>query len=142
MCTEFFLAFIYFITIFGVNYFIFKLLKNNLENIFFLYKIERLFKLFPLQKKKLFHYLIELEKKIKPISFLSFSHNFLKSEDILIIGQTYKFLLVQLQSFRSLESKVEKNIEQIQIEQEKKKFFSNKNKIYLTLLVSQYLTEK
>jgi hypothetical protein len=46
MCIELLLAIIYFITIFFVNYFLYKLLKNYLSNIFYLSKLKIVFKTF------------------------------------------------------------------------------------------------
>ena len=46
MCIELLLAIIYFITIFIVNYFLYKLNKNYIMNIFYLLKLQNLFKMF------------------------------------------------------------------------------------------------
>jgi hypothetical protein len=46
MCIELILAIIYFITIFFVNYFLYKLLKNYFSNIFYLLKLKIIFKTF------------------------------------------------------------------------------------------------
>ena len=69
MCTELILAFIYFFTIFVINYFILKLLKNNFSNICYLIKIEKIFQYFSLSSKRnIFYYLI-------PIIFSLINHN-------------------------------------------------------------------
>ena len=44
MCTELFLAIIYFSTIFTVNFFLFKLLKTYTKNIIYLLKVQNIFK--------------------------------------------------------------------------------------------------
>ena len=46
MCTEFLLAIVYFVTIFFVNYFLFKLLKTYFKNIFYLLRLKTIFKSF------------------------------------------------------------------------------------------------
>jgi len=47
MCTELFLAIIYFITIFTVNYFLYKLLSVYVINIVYLFKLKNIFSKFP-----------------------------------------------------------------------------------------------
>ena len=94
MCTELVLAFIYFVTIFLVNYFLFKLLKKNLETIFYLLKVEIIFTNFTQKEQKnLFYYLIQFQKKVKNIKMFYLLNGLLNTEDLLIIGHTYKFLL-------------------------------------------------
>ena len=44
MCTELFLAIIYFSTIFTVNFFLFKLLRTYTKRIMYLLKIQNIFK--------------------------------------------------------------------------------------------------
>ena len=43
MCTELILAIIYFLIIFTVNFFLYKLLKNYFKNIFYLKKLQSIF---------------------------------------------------------------------------------------------------
>ena len=94
MCTEFLLAIIYFITIFFVNYFLFKLLKTYFKNIFYLLRLKTIFKSFKTSNNNLVFFLSSLLKKEKKGSALLLGtlHKFSNTEDILIIGNTYKYL--------------------------------------------------
>ena len=93
MCTEFLLAIIYFITIFFVNYFLFKLLKTYFKNIFYLLRLKTIFKSFKTSNNNLVFFLSSLLKKEKKGStLLGTLHKFSNTEDILIIGNTYKYL--------------------------------------------------
>ena len=131
MCTELILAFIYFITIFFVNYFLFKLLKSNLKNISYFLKIENIFKNFNVeQKKNIFYYLICLKKKMFSPKLILFLNQQLKTDDFLVIGSTYKFLADNI----DLDIQNQTLLKQ---SEQKKLFFSNK--LYLNLLKDQYL---
>jgi hypothetical protein len=131
MCTELILAFIYFITIFFVNYFLFKLLKSNLANIFYFLKNKNILKNFNVeQKKNIFYYLICLMRKMFSTKLIQFLNQQLKTDDFLVIGSTYKFLLDNI----DLDIQNQTLLKQ---SEQKKLFFSNK--LYLNLLKDQYL---
>ena len=92
MCTEFFLAIIYFVTIFFVNYFLFKLLKTYFKNIFYLLRLRIIFKFFKKSNNNLVYYLSSFLKKEDNSLLLVNLHRFSKTKDILVIGNTYKYL--------------------------------------------------
>jgi hypothetical protein len=93
MCTELVLATLYFLTIFVVNVFLYKLVRVYLKNIFSLIQLTNIFKKFD-------------RRFIKPIAiFYFYSKNefqnpnlfrtlerFSESEDLLIIGKTYNYV--------------------------------------------------
>jgi hypothetical protein len=121
MCTEFLLAFLYFITIFIVNYFLSKLLRNYFDNIFSLIKLRNIFVTFKKSTNALIFLLSSLEKREKQnISFLRYLNSYSTTQDILIIGNTYKYLSKQL----------------------KQEGISEANKYYFELLGNQYLSSK
>lgn len=133
MCTELILAFIYFITIFLVNYFLLQLLKNNIETISYLLKIENLLTYYSsTEQKNLFYYLIQFKKKIKTVQMFYYLNGLLETEDLLIIGNTYKFLVKNAKKENVSLMASEKN--------ENKAFFANK--LYFRLLENQYLSQK
>jgi hypothetical protein len=107
MCTEFLLAMIYFVTIFFVNYFLFKLLKTYSKNIFYLLRLRTIFKFFKKSNNNLVYLLSSFFKKEKKNSALLVNlHRFSKTKDILIIGNTYKYLSTNLKYENSGDSKV------------------------------------
>ena len=121
MCTEFFLALLYFITIFIVNYFLFKLVKNYFENIFSLVKLRNIFVTYKKATNNLVFLLSSLEKKEKKnISFLRSLNSYSTTQDILIIGNTYKYLSRKFPQEGMTEA----------------------NKYYFELLGNQYLSSK
>ena len=121
MCTEFLLAFLYFITIFIVNYFLSKLLKNYFDNIFSLIKLRNIFVTFKKSTNALVFLLSSLEKKEKQnISFLRYLNKNSTTQDILVIGNTYKYLSKQVKQEGSSET----------------------NRYYFELLGNQYLSNK
>ena len=133
MCTELILAFIYFITIFLVNYFLFQLLKKNVEIIFYLLKIKNLLTQYSNTKgKNLFYYLIQIKKKVKTVQIFFYLNGLLETEDLLIIGNTYKFLLKNTKKDNISLNFSEKN--------DNKSFFANR--LYFSLLQNQYLSQK
>ena len=93
MCTEFFLALIYFITILVVNIFIFSLLKSYFRNILEISKLKKIIFLFQSNNNYLllsFYYLLK-EKRLtntKVLSKLSLPPN---KKDILIAGKSTDF---------------------------------------------------
>ena len=121
MCTEFLLAILYFITIFFVNYFLSKLLKNYLINIFYLLKVKNIFSSFKKSTNNLVFLLSSFFRKEKKNSnLLANLHKFSKTSDVLVIGNTYKYILTNLQKEISLDSKI----------------------YYFELLANQYLSVK
>lgn len=107
MCTEFLLAIIYFVTIFFVNYFLFKLLKTYSKNIFYLLRLRTIFKFFKKSNNNLVYLLSSFFKKEKKNSALLVNlHKFSKTKDILIIGNTYKYLSTNLKYENSADNKV------------------------------------
>ena len=107
MCTEFLLAIIYFITIFFVNYFLFKLLKTYSKNIFYLLRLQTIFKSFKESNNNLVFFLSSLLKKEKKNSTLLLTlHKFSNTQDILIIGNTYKYLSSNLKYETSADNKI------------------------------------
>ena len=117
MCTEFFLALIYFITILVVNIFIFNLLKSYWRNILESLKLKKIIFLFKTNNNDLlvsFYYLLK-ERKIKNnkiLNTLSFPKD---KKDVIIAGKILDFFKKNTKDEKSLE-------------------------FYLTLLKNQYLS--
>ena len=121
MCTEFLLAILYFMTIFVVNYFLAKLLKSYTTNIFYLLKLKNIFISFKKSTNNLVFLLSSFFKKEKKNSNLLANLNkFSETNDVLVIGNTYKYLAINL---------------------EKESGFDNKI-YYFELLANQYLAPK
>jgi hypothetical protein len=95
MCTELSLALLYFFTIFAVNFFLFKVLKNYFENIIYLTKIKNIFSSFTNKKDlELVSIIYSFLKKDTKTRNKVMKLNLLKdSEDPLIIGNIYLNLL-------------------------------------------------
>ena len=95
MCTELSLAILYFITIFAVNFFLFKVLKNYVVNIMYLQQIKNIFISFS-EKTDLilisFLYSF-LKKDSKNRNILNNLNSVNEIEDSLIIGNIYLNLL-------------------------------------------------
>ena len=93
MCTELLLAIIYFITIFVVNFFIYKLLRSYYKNISYLLRLKNIYKLYKNEKmgivSNLYLYLKNKNQKI-----LFNLNKFSKNKDIIVIGNIYKFLKI------------------------------------------------
>ena len=107
MCTELFLAIIYFFTILIVNFFLYKLLKSYFVNIIYLVKLKNILTSFQKENVKmitLFYFLTKNEFKNQNL-FLKIN-KFSKIKDILIIGNTYQFFFTNLsktnKDFRSI----------------------------------------
>lgn len=121
MCTEFLLAILYFMTIFVVNYFLAKLLKSYATNIFYLLKLKNIFLSFKKSTNNLVFLLSSFFKKEKKNSNLLANLNkFSETKDVLVIGNTYKYLAINL---------------------EKEAGFNSKT-YYFELLANQYLSPK
>ena len=98
MCTELLLAIIYFATIFVVNYFLYKLLTNYIRNIFSLLKIKNIFNAFPLTKTSIFSLLsLYTKNSTKKRSLLLQLHKSFNNQDLLVLGNVYRFLLNEKQ---------------------------------------------
>ena len=107
MCTEFLLAIVYFVTIFFVNYFLFKLLKTYFKNISYLLRLKTIFKSFKESNNNLVFFLSSLLKKEKRNSTALLTlHKFSNTQDILIIGNTYKYLSSNLKYEASDDNKI------------------------------------
>jgi hypothetical protein len=107
MCTEFLLAIVYFVTIFFVNYFLFKLLKTYFKNISYLLRLKTIFKSFKESNNNLVFFLSSLIKKEKRNSTALLTlHKFSNTQDILIIGNTYKYLSSNLKYEASDDNKI------------------------------------
>ena len=91
MCTELLLAIIYFITIFVVNFFLYKLLKSYWKNISYLLKLKNIYQLYKNEKMEVISNLyLYLKNKNQKILFNL--NKFSKNEDIIVIGNIYKYL--------------------------------------------------
>ena len=95
MCTELSLAILYFITIFSVNFFLFKVLKNYVVNIIYLQQIKNIFISFSEKSDlKLISFLYSfLKKDSKNRNILNKLNSVNEIEDSLIIGNIYLNLL-------------------------------------------------
>ena len=95
MCTELSLAILYFITIFAVNFFLFKVLKNYVVNIIYLQQIKKIFISFSEKTDlKLISFLYSfLKKDSKNRNILNNLNSVNEIEDSLIIGNIYLNLL-------------------------------------------------
>jgi hypothetical protein len=106
MCTEFFLALIYFFTIVIVNYFLFRLVRNYLKNIFYLIKIKNILVKDP--DNLLFQELYQLTKKeFKNSNFLISLKKIENKNDVLLIGNIYKYFSDNIDKGKN--SKIEQN---------------------------------
>jgi|TARA_Y100000813_G_C24130962_1_gene337501 hypothetical protein len=121
MCTELFLAILYFSTIFAVNFFLFKLLKTYTRNITYLLKVQNIFKQ-KLPKDIRGFILLHLysKKNSKNVDLVDLLNKYSINEDVLTIGNTYSYLLKNSQ------------------EQGSRKQLNN---FYLELLENQYLSK-
>ena len=92
MCTEFILALIYFSIIFIINFLLVKLLLSYKKSLISLFKFQNIFKFFEKKNLKLLLVLKKMNKKeVNVFSFNSEMENFSDTEDILIIGNIYKY---------------------------------------------------
>ena len=94
MCTELFLAILYFSTIFAVNFFLFKLLKTYTKDITYLLKVQNIFKQ-KLPKNISEFILLYLYNKKNYINtdLLPLLNNYSLTNDIVTIGHIYSYLL-------------------------------------------------
>ena len=118
MCTELILAIIYFFTIFVVNLFLYKLLRNYFQNILYLLKFKNIFNTYKtedLYTISLFYFYF-----LKDLNFRALLKNFKNIEnknDVILIGNVYK----NLNTRKNLETSIS---------------------YYLNLLEKQYLSNK
>jgi hypothetical protein len=99
MCTELFLVIIYFITLAFCNYFLFKLLKNLLKKIIFLFKIKTIFKFFSKKELNMIGFFY-FSQKSNAFSYLNnFKLIWLENQkkDVLTVGNIYKYLLLRIE---------------------------------------------
>ena len=121
MCTELFLALIYFSVIFGVNFFIYKLLKTYIKNVTYLLKLKNILNSFSGNELDLILLLHKyLKKEFQNKNLLTKINSLEDTSDVLIIGNLYKNLL--------------KNRENVKIKR-------NRDLFYLKLLENQYLAK-
>jgi predicted MPP superfamily phosphohydrolase len=93
MCTELILACIYFVTIFIVNIFLYKLLKNYFQNILYLLKLKNIFNNYKNQNLSIISLLyFYFSKDLNFRSLLKNFSNIENKKDVLIIGNIYKNL--------------------------------------------------
>ena len=93
MCTELFLALVYFTTIVIVNFFLFKLLTSYFNEIIELQRVKRIFVQTSEKKVSIFSQLAEMNKnQNRTAKILKNLQTFSKTDDIIIIGLTYKYL--------------------------------------------------
>ena len=98
MCTEFFLAILYFITIFIVNYFLFRLLKEYFLNILYLLKLKNIFKKVSknnIQNISLLYFFSKTN--FQKTNFFSLLNKFSNSTDILVLGKNYQYLVTNIE---------------------------------------------
>jgi hypothetical protein len=95
MCTELLLAILYFFTIFCVNFFLFKVLKNYFENLLYLQKIKKILTSFSSKKELNLITLLHLfsKKDLKTRNNLKKLNSLFEIQDPLIIGNIYRNLL-------------------------------------------------
>ena len=93
MCTELFLALVYFTTIVIFNFFLFKLLTSYFNEIIELQRVKRIFAQTSEKKVSIFSQLAEMNKnQNRTAKILKNLQTFSKTDDIIIIGLTYKYL--------------------------------------------------
>lgn len=120
MCTELFLASIYFLTIIVVNYFLYKVLGTYIKKIIYLLKIQNILSTFKISKNSLFFLLHSSSITQSKILLKSLSTNFYYA-DLFLIGNIYKYLIMNLKKEKSINLTT---------------FY------YFTLLENQYLSKK
>ena len=119
MCTELLLAILYFITIFTVNFFLFKLLNSYTKDIRYMLKIKNILKVNKSSGLEAFVLLYLYEKKNYKSKLLLKLLNSCSELDPLSIGNVYSCLL-----------------------EANKKDDTKLNNLYLELLENQYLPKK
>lgn len=121
MCTELFLALIYFLIIFLVNFFLIKLVIKSIKTIAYLIKIQSICNCFKEKKgNNIWLFLNLLNKNFNMFPNLVYLNKFKTTQDILIIGKMYGYLTVLLKENKSI---------------------IQKNTFYYLLLSNQYLNQ-
>ena len=92
MCTELFLACLYFLILLVINVFLFKLLNIYLKNIFQLQKVKNISKIYPNNNffRNLYKYSNKNYQNSKTLS--KFNIEKIENMDPLIIGNIYRYL--------------------------------------------------
>ena len=95
MCTELLLAALYFLTIFCVNFFLFKVLKNYFDNLKYLRKIKKILTSFSNKNQLTLTVLLHLfsKKDLKNRTNLKKLTLLFDLNDPLVIGNVYRNLL-------------------------------------------------
>ena len=95
MCTELLLAALYFLTIFCVNFFLFKVLKNYFDNLNYLRKIKKILTSFSNKNQLTLTVLLHLfsKKDLKNKTNLKKLTSLFDLNDPLVIGNVYRNLL-------------------------------------------------
>jgi hypothetical protein len=107
MCTEFFLAVIYFVTIFFVNYFLLKVLKAYFANISYLLRLQNIFNSSQKVNKDFIFFLFSFFKKENNnVVLLKNLHQLSNTKDMLIVSNTYASILKNFQSKTLTENKL------------------------------------
>jgi hypothetical protein len=101
MCTELFLALLYFLTIVVVNYFLYKLLLNFFIKIKYLLKIKNILNSFQKIQSPLFLTLYNYTNSESKFSLQLFN-TISSTDDIFIIGNIYKYLSDDLREEKTL----------------------------------------
>jgi hypothetical protein len=92
MCNEFFLACLYLFVVFIINFFLYKLLKNYINNIIISQKLKRILTIYPNNEFfiKLYQYSLKEFKNQNSLEKLKFGNS--SQIDSLIIGNIYKYI--------------------------------------------------
>ena len=101
MCTELFLAFLYFSTILIVNYFLYRLLINYFSRINYLFKVRTIFSNFKNSSLQLFSILYMFSRVDANVS-LPILNGSSSTTDVFIIGNIYKYLNKNLETRKTL----------------------------------------
>ena len=102
MCTELFLAIIYFLTIFVVNFFLLKLLINYISNFLYLLKLKTILDSYPKEKISFLAniYLYSKNQNFNSKLIPIFSQ-LISTKDVILIGNFYNFLFENLNQTNS-----------------------------------------
>jgi hypothetical protein len=93
MCTELFLALLYFVTIFSVNFLLSTVLRSYLKKLSFYWKFKNLSSFFKTRKPSLVSCFLYFSKEeTVPQKYLTLFPSLSETQDVLIIGGTYRYL--------------------------------------------------
>nr|AYO28678.1 hypothetical protein [Neotessella volvocina] len=93
MCAEFLLAFLYFLTLFIINIFLYRLIFSYFKKLLFFLKIKMIFSSLKKNNNNSFANYYFFFQKIKKSSFEPNFFSIIKTNDILLIGNFYNLLL-------------------------------------------------